>query len=252
MNGPFGDARLEELKLLSAIDRADAMIARYPLGPKRDLLAHLVAERLVNDLASAAEDRFPLNSPAGGLPGESPLERTLHARWLETLARVLQGEEVSVRLTHRGRVRLSELKQSLRSGKARDSFDILWDGRHLDRDLHIAVLEASGASALSVGYLDMNGLKAINDAGGHDAGDTAIRTFLQTVSSVLGDQGDAYRAGGDEVVVLLPSHDTEKAKNLIRKVCLSLMGERLTTSGHPLPRLSVSVGIATATNPERI
>jgi diguanylate cyclase (GGDEF)-like protein len=250
MREPFGDARVEELKMLSAIDRADSMLVRCPPGPRRDLVVHLVAERLVNDLALLDDVARRSEPPSSGMPGESNLERELQKEWVRDLMQVGRGEEVSLRLTHKGRVRLSELKQALRSGKTRDSFDILWDVRHLDRDLQVAVLEASDACPLSVGYLDMNGLKAINDTGGHDAGDAAVRAFLQTVSSLVGDRGDAYRVGGDEVVVLLPSHKPEEAKALLRNVCQSLMGERLAVGDSRLPELSASVGISTVVNPQ--
>jgi len=46
----FGDARLEELKLLSEIDRNGELLVSPSDGPVRDLVAFLVQERFVNDL----------------------------------------------------------------------------------------------------------------------------------------------------------------------------------------------------------
>src|SRR5262249_51931691 len=142
-----------------------------------------------------------------GVPGESELERQLHTKWLETLARVLEGSTTPLRLSHRGRVRLSELKQALRAGREREPLGILWDARHWEQDVQIAILEARDESPLALAFLDMNGLKQINDSLGHDAGDLALKAYFQAVMSVLGDRGQAYRlsGGADEVLVALPN-----------------------------------------------
>ncbi len=60
--------------------------------------------------------------------------------------------------------------------------------------------------------LDMNGMKAVNDAYGHETGDHAIKAYTGAVrraldSSVGRDMGKMWRAGGDEVSVYAPSHE---------------------------------------------
>ena len=60
---------------------------------------------------------------------------------------------------------------------------------------------------LSVCMLDIDGLKAINDTHGHEAGDEA----LVAVAGVLLQDGEAFRLGGDEFVLLLPGLDGEGA-----------------------------------------
>lgn len=247
MNHQFADARLEELTLLSEIDRKASVTETPMKGPRRDMIAFLVAERFVNDL----QIEWMYNDSEGftGLPSESPMERKLNDARLRSLSRVLAGEEVRLELTHNGRVRLSELKQALRSGKTREPYGILWDGRHLQQDLQLAILEASDIAPLSIGFLDMNGLKGINDKIGHDAGDLALRAYFQAISTALGDRGEAYRVGGDEVIAILPLHDSQMASATLRTACLSLMSEQLKLQGRALPRLSVSVGIATTVEP---
>jgi diguanylate cyclase (GGDEF)-like protein len=150
-----------------------------------------------------------------------------------------------LRLTHFGRIRLSELKQALRTGRERESFGILWDVRHWERDVQIAILEAGEDSPLALAYLDMNGLKHINDTHGHDAGDLALKAYFQAVASVLPDGGQAYRlsGGADEVLVALPNHDEDAAIQIARLACTKLMSERLPIL------LSVAVGVITTTDP---
>jgi diguanylate cyclase (GGDEF)-like protein len=153
-------------------------------------------------------------------------------------------------LTHEGRLRLSELRQGLRSGREREPFGVLWDTRHWEQDVQIAVLDAAETSPLSLAYLDMNGLKVINDRHGHDAGDLALKTYFQTVVSALGDGGQAYRLGdkADEELAVLPNCTLERAGQLMRVACARLMEERLWPTD-PDALLSIAVGIIATTDP---
>ena len=81
---------------------------------------------------------------------------------------------------------------------------------------------------LSVCMLDLDGFKEINDTRGHDAGDDA----LVLVADVLRRDGEAYRHGGDEFVLVLPGRSRTDAVSV---------GD---TIRERMP-LAVSVGIAT-------
>jgi hypothetical protein len=125
----FGDARVEELILLSEIERGAGIRFQSSNGPRRDLVAFLVDARLVNDLQAEHWDHDQAVSRGGNL-GETAVERELHKSRIESLSKLLAGLEIHLTLTHRGRVRLSELKQALRAGREREAFGILWDQRH--------------------------------------------------------------------------------------------------------------------------
>jgi diguanylate cyclase (GGDEF)-like protein len=180
--------------------------------------------------------------------GETPLERALHAARTDSLSKVLAGHEVKLVLTHRGRVRLSELKQALKARREREPFGILWDVRHCDLDLQIAILDASETLPLAVAYLDMNGLKQVNDKIDHEAGDRALKSYFQAVASVLGDYGEAYRLGGDEVLILLRGQDDQGAAVVVKRAATLLMNERLFPD-HPHFLLSVAAGIISCVDP---
>jgi len=246
MADQFGDARLEELKLLSEIDRRRVIPSKPENRPRRDLVAFLIDSRFVNDL-QIEWDHKKLGG-AGGLAGETTLERQLHAARIDSLSKLLGGKEIHLALTHRGRVRLSELKQALRAGREREPFGILWDVRHWEQDLQIAILDARAESPLALAYIDMNGLKQVNDTRDHDAGDLALKTYFQAVSSVLGDRGQAYRLGGDEVLVVLPDHNMQAAVQLVRHASTKLMNERLWPED-PSCLLSIAAGVITCTDP---
>ncbi len=51
--------------------------------------------------------------------------------------------------------------------------------------------------------IDMNGLKLINDALGHEAGDQALLLVAETLNEVMPDDSTIARMGGDEFVVLI-------------------------------------------------
>lgn len=246
MTEHFGDARLEELKLLAELDRRGGLTVTPMEGPQRDMILFLVHERFVTAFKLPWRDTGI--HVTDGFPGESPLERHLHECWVKSLSDVLTGQSAHLELTHKGRVRLSELKQAMRTGRIREPFGILWDARHLENDLQISILDASEDLPLSLGYLDMNGLKEINDKIGHDAGSLALRAYFHAVATALADKAEAYRSGGDEVIVILPSQGLEEAKCTLRKVCLLLMQEVLEFGGRSLPRVSLSVGIVTTTD----
>ena len=128
MTNGFGDARLEELKLLIELDRRGGITLHPREGPERDMVFFLVYERLANGFNLTW--REPGGFAHSGLPGESPVERHLQDCWVKSVSDVLEGQSsVHLELTHKGRVRLSELKQALTTGKSRDQFGILWDGR---------------------------------------------------------------------------------------------------------------------------
>jgi diguanylate cyclase (GGDEF)-like protein len=254
----FGDARVEELKLLSwAAQHGKLSLARVPSGPWHDLLIALVSRELLTafsfEEAKESWSRQGLTDLASpfGMPGDTPLIRAMALSRVKTLCDLYEKRSpIELWVTHLGRVRVSELKQSLRAGREREPFEILWDGRHWERDVQIAILDTNEGSPLSLAYMDMNGLKQINDTYGHDAGDLALRAYFQAVASSLGDGGQAYRlsGGADEVVAILPNHDQKTAVQIARLVCTKLMNDRLWPMD-PNALLSIAVGIVSTTDP---
>lgn len=251
----FSDARVEELKLLSwTAQHGPLALASVPTGPWHDLLVYLVLSDLLTVFSfEEARRRYSREGhpdmAAYFGPGDTLLLREM------TIARNKAADDlyerrppVGLRLTHSGRIRLSELKQALRAGREREPFGIIWDVRHWEQDLQIALLDAREESPLAVAYLDMNGLKQANDTYGHDVGDVALKIYLQAVASAIGDRGQAYRLGGDEVLVVLPNHDAPAAVQLLELVARKLMNERLEAKGSRV-LLSTSAGVITSSDP---
>jgi diguanylate cyclase (GGDEF)-like protein len=254
----FGDARVEELKLLSWVARHGSLwFNTEPSVAWQDLLVALVSGELLTtfrlQLARFGWADSPNPSPdvvgSSGMPGESNLERAMVIAKLRAVHALYENRcPERFRLTHAGRVRLSELKQAIRSGREREPFGILWDVRHWEQDLQVAILDVNEDTPLALAYLDMNGLKQVNDTYGHDAGDLALRTYFQAVASALGDRGQAYRLGGDEVLVVMPDQSQLIAGRVLEFACNKLMSERLWRSDLNAV-LSIAAGIIVCTDP---
>ncbi len=71
-------------------------------------------------------------------------------------------------------------------------------------------LDTNDNYPLGVMMLDINGLKIINDAFGHQAGDLALKTIADICLGIFQENNITARIGGDEFAVLLPNTDEEK------------------------------------------
>ena len=56
-------------------------------------------------------------------------------------------------------------------------------------------------------FIDLDGMKQINDSMGHEAGDTFLIEVANLMKSALGPYGSVYRSGGDEFVWLVVSDE---------------------------------------------
>jgi diguanylate cyclase (GGDEF)-like protein len=74
-----------------------------------------------------------------------------------------------------------------------------------EEDLARAIARARRTTrALSLGVLDLNGFKRLNDRHGHRAGDAALASVAAVLRTSLRASDAAYRLGGDEFAVVLP------------------------------------------------
>lgn len=76
-------------------------------------------------------------------------------------------------------------------------------------------------SSVAVVMLDLNNLKAINDAGGHGAGGAHLIRVARAIRDVLPNSAAAGRWGGDEFVVLLPGSVNE-ATRMVAKLAATI------------------------------
>jgi len=100
-------------------------------------------------------------------------------------------------------------------------------------------LGAALPEPFSVIMLDVDGLKQVNDAHGHAAGDAVLKRVASVLTAHLRETDVVTRWGGDEFVLLMPGMDQVGAVSLARRV-----GGTLRDANDPAGAISVSIGTA--------
>ncbi len=93
-----------------------------------------------------------------------------------------------------------------------DGLTDLGNRRRFHADLLERMNHARGAGSLVVTYLDINGLKRVNDTRGHGAGDAALRDVADLLrTSAHSSRDGCYRVCGDEFVLLTHASSEHRA-----------------------------------------
>lgn len=103
---------------------------------------------------------------------------------------------------------------------------------------------AKGAP-VGVVLADVDGLKATNDALGHDAGDRLLVAIARAISEATPAEGGAIaaRLGGDEFGILLPGALAGRASRIAETLERTLGGAQVSSDGPPV---SASIGFGLA------
>lgn len=92
-------------------------------------------------------------------------------------------------------------------------------------------------------YFDLDGFKYVNDTYGHAAGDVILTTVSHRLTKWLGENGDAIRIGGDELVVLTRLRaDFNRSGALEAAGCLLKLIEQPIVDKQNTYQVSASVG----------
>ena len=110
-------------------------------------------------------------------------------------------------------------------------------------------LERRGPWPVTVVMLDLNGLKTINDEGGHASGDALLRRAGEALTKSIDKTVCAARIGGDEFALLLPATD-ERGGELVMDRVRELL--ELNNQFYGAPVLSFAMGAATCRQGERL
>lgn len=94
---------------------------------------------------------------------------------------------------------------------------------------------------ISLVFVDVDGLKQINDRYGHKVGDYAICAVAESMSVVCRDSDTGGRLGGDEFVLLLTEADEMHAQDVVHRLNTHLTSRCNAVTG--LQHLSISCGI---------
>jgi diguanylate cyclase (GGDEF)-like protein len=230
-------ARSRRARSQSALERDEASQARSETARFRDDAAGR-RDRFAEERDSAAQARDQL---AARLDAE--LER-LEADSQGTNGERVTGLEVLLHAaSHRKRATVSRARAAAqRESAARDREQAALDRQQAALDRAIAAEElalegfdhvtgalrrrvglaaiqreldrtARSGEALVVAFVDVNGLKAVNDELGHGTGDELLRETVDAIKKRLRSYDVITRIGGDEFVCSLSAQDAAGARN---------------------------------------
>ena len=98
---------------------------------------------------------------------------------------------------------------------------------------------------ISVIIGDLNGLKLVNDAFGHQVGDELLKKAADALQSACRPEDILARWGGDEFIILLPNTDLHHTEEIVKKA--KSMSARMNVNS---VNVDISFGWATKTEPE--
>lgn len=110
-------------------------------------------------------------------------------------------------------------------------------------DAMIARVDRYGDQAAML-FVDLDGLKRINDRFGHAAGDQALIQVAQMLVASVRKSDYVARIGGDEFGILLERIDERGAWEMALRIVETVVGSQFSINGNCLP-LSVAAGVGT-------
>jgi diguanylate cyclase (GGDEF)-like protein/PAS domain S-box-containing protein len=92
-------------------------------------------------------------------------------------------------------------------------------------------------------FIDVDGLKAVNDTLGHQAGDALLSSLAALLRERLREVDIVARLGGDEFAVLIAAPDTPHASAVAERL-LQAVRQQTKQAASPLQHCTISIGIA--------
>jgi diguanylate cyclase (GGDEF)-like protein/PAS domain S-box-containing protein len=222
------------------VNPALATMLGYP--SREELLAVNLATDILGDPAKRAQ----LLGQSAELNGSDPLETEWKRKNGASIKVRLSGREVknereteSYEIIVENITQQRKLEDHLRQQAAKDSLTGLANYRHLVETVDSEIMRSERtAREFALLFLDLDGLKQINDRFGHLVGSQALCRLADVLCICSRKVDTAARFGGDEFALVLPETGRMPANLVARRICDSLANDGRQ------PKLSVSVGVA--------
>lgn len=227
-----------------ALERQPDLILLDILMPDMDGLA--VCRRLKGD--SRTRDIPVLFLTALG--GEAEEMRALEAGGIDFILKPISAPVLAARV--RNQLELKHHQDRLRNLSLLDGLTGIANRRRMDQYLDTEWPRCSrSGQPLSLVMGDVDYFKAFNDGYGHGRGDECLRAVADVFHRALRRPADlAARYGGEEFMCVLPETEPEGARIVADQIMAQMEDLALPHAFSPIaPRVTVSVGIATATRP---
>jgi len=128
----------------------------------------------------------------------------------------------------------------LASGQIDEFLGIATRGK-LIADLQSLAAESNPDRPLTILWIDLDQFKQINDLYGHDVGDEVLQGTVSGIKVVCEKKGQAYRYGGDEIVVVLPNQSIREGAAVAEQVRQKIVQTKF--GGYP-ESVTASIGLA--------
>jgi len=216
------DGRVDYMNPAAA--RLMAVVAEDVVGAPLDDLARVVDEAdrklLAEPVRQALSAGTPLNLGRRALLIRTPGGPERMVELSAAPIRLETGETVGAVLLLHDVTEMRGLARQMSYQATHDALTGLVNRREFERRLHEAVETAHrGDGSHVLCYLDLDRFKAINDAGGHSAGDAMLRETAKILRDAVRDSDSVSRIGGDEFGLLLTGCPLEKARQIADDVC---------------------------------
>jgi diguanylate cyclase (GGDEF)-like protein/PAS domain S-box-containing protein len=236
----YGMCRCSNKGKFLVVNQALATMLGY--SSREELLAANLAAEILCDPAKRAR----LLGHSADQEGADPLEIEWKRKDGATLKVRLSGREVSneggmdsYEIIVEDITEQRKLEDHLRQEAAKDSLTGLANYRHLVETVDSEVKRSERtAREFAILFLDLDGLKQINDRFGHLVGSQALCRLADVLCICSRDMDTPARFGGDEFALVLPETGRVPANLVAERIC-----ESLASDGKE-PKLSVSIGIA--------
>jgi diguanylate cyclase (GGDEF)-like protein len=142
-----------------------------------------------------------------------------------------------------------QLQQAYERWAFLDPLTAVYNRRWVDQTLPRYIDRARRDKAPFVlGILDIDHFKRYNDSQGHPAGDAALRATVRAVQARMRTADRLARIGGEEFCVLLPDTELNGARIASERLIKAVADNPIVDSrGAPLPSVTISLGLALAT-----
>lgn len=128
-----------------------------------------------------------------------------------------------------------------------DGLTGLYNRRRFDTTLENEFVKARKSNEpLSIIMIDVDRFKLFNDLYGHQAGDDCLRLIARTIQSHLKRATDVVaRYGGEEISVILPHTDPERAETIAEQIRAAIEGLAIAHERSHTGYVTASLGTAT-------
>ncbi len=180
----------------------------------------------------------------------SDIVTALEAGADDFVAKPFNAEVLRVRV--RAGQRIVDLQLELHRKASHDDLTGMFNRRMVVEMLareHARVVREKGV--LSLGILDIDYFKRVNDSFGHHAGDAVLQEVARRIKASVRKIDIAGRYGGEEFLFVLPGCDARTTGAIAERVRLMISATPMMAAGHAI-QVTASIGVAMSTAPHEM